>query len=118
MSKNGIHTETVIDGALKLIVKHGPKESELYDLAADPHEQADLAAQSPEEVARLRALLDAHREDNLERRAGQGASLSLEDSAFLREQLDAIGYTDDGKAQMTLDEEARERLRSLGYTDE
>ncbi|MDP6930929.1 MAG: sulfatase [Planctomycetota bacterium] len=32
---------------------------ELFDLLADPHEKRDLAADSPDQVARLRALLDA-----------------------------------------------------------
>ena len=32
---------------------------ELFDLLADPHEKRDLAADLPDQVARLRALLDA-----------------------------------------------------------
>jgi arylsulfatase A-like enzyme len=46
----------VADGDLKLVV---PKKGapQLFDLAADIGEQTDLAAQKPEEVARLSTLL-------------------------------------------------------------
>ncbi|MCR4412913.1 MAG: sulfatase [Thermoguttaceae bacterium] len=55
------------DGRWKLIVPGGAagKESsqppvvELYDLAADPREDSNLAATQPEQVQRLRAALDA-----------------------------------------------------------
>ncbi len=49
----------LIDGHRKLIVPHGKGEAELYDLAADPHEQTDLAAQQAETVAALKRKLDA-----------------------------------------------------------
>lgn len=52
-----------LDGTMKLIVpqtKNVPGEVvELYDLAADPGEQHNLAATRPDEVKRLRAKLDA-----------------------------------------------------------
>ncbi len=44
----------VVDGPLKLIDVPRP---ELYDVVADPREQHDLAAQRPDEVLRLQALL-------------------------------------------------------------
>ena len=63
---------TVIDGWMKLIVP-GPAEHhqtkrkfaelaggiELFDLKHDPLEQKNLAEQMPEEVARLKAMLEA-----------------------------------------------------------
>ncbi|MGH8227307.1 MAG: sulfatase-like hydrolase/transferase [Steroidobacteraceae bacterium] len=57
----------VIDGKWKLIHYMGtlhyprmpPLHDELYDLAADPGERDDLAAQDPSEVAALRCLIDA-----------------------------------------------------------
>jgi uncharacterized sulfatase len=52
----------VIDGSMKLIDPAPWNEPdgkpELYDLATDPHEKQDLAANKPAEVARLKALLD------------------------------------------------------------
>jgi uncharacterized sulfatase len=45
-------------GDWKLIVPTGGGKSELYDVAADPHETKDLAAAQPERVAELRRLID------------------------------------------------------------
>jgi uncharacterized sulfatase len=36
-----------------------PRSAELYDLAADPHEERDLAAAEPERLEAMRANLDA-----------------------------------------------------------
>jgi arylsulfatase A-like enzyme len=53
----------IIDGHWKLIVPdpHNEPSSivELYDLAADPHEETNLAAADPQRVTRLRQKLDA-----------------------------------------------------------
>ncbi|MCA9081694.1 MAG: sulfatase [Planctomycetaceae bacterium] len=53
----------VIDGNWKLIVPHPGREPkaplELYDLAADPHEEQNLATDQPDRVAKLRKELDA-----------------------------------------------------------
>jgi uncharacterized sulfatase len=57
-SKNLTH-RWVIDGWQKLIVPAGEGSAQLYDLAADPLERADRAAQQPEAVRALRAKLDA-----------------------------------------------------------
>lgn len=65
----------VYDGRWKYILTHAsgggdrsprgllsptPAVEELYDLASDPAEKADLAAAAPAEVERLRALVHAH----------------------------------------------------------
>ncbi len=49
----------VIDGHQKLIVPHGNGDPELYDLAADPAEERDLAAQNPKVVEALTQKLGA-----------------------------------------------------------
>lgn len=50
----------VRDGDWKLIVSERPKRAWLFDLASDPTERTDLSAARPEQVARLRATMDAH----------------------------------------------------------
>lgn len=50
----------VRDGDAKLQVLGLPRRSLLFDLAADPAEHRDLAAQQPQEVRRLQALLARH----------------------------------------------------------
>ena len=63
--------DVVIDGWWKLIVPTGvepdrpfsgvPAATVLYDLKSDPLEKKDLAADHPDEVARLKVLLAASR---------------------------------------------------------
>jgi uncharacterized sulfatase len=51
-----------IDGQMKLIAPHAPNvrtPSELYDLAEDPSETKNLAADQPATVQRLQSELDA-----------------------------------------------------------
>jgi len=52
-----------VSGRWKLCLPHPAHEpdaaAELYDLKADPHENHNLAARHPEEVARLQRLIDA-----------------------------------------------------------
>jgi arylsulfatase A-like enzyme len=49
------------DGGHRLYHDAGdPDAGELYDLSRDPDEQRDLRPRSPDEVARLRALAEAH----------------------------------------------------------
>ena len=50
----------VQDQGWKLIVSERPKKDWLFDLAADPTEKLNLAAQQPQQLARLKALLQAH----------------------------------------------------------
>ena len=48
-----------VDDSWKLILPHAAGEKpELYNLAADPHETKDLAAAQPQQVERLRGLID------------------------------------------------------------
>jgi arylsulfatase A-like enzyme len=54
------HYRVVRDGDWKLQVSERPERVWLFNLADDPTEQTDLSAQRPDQVARLRALIDAH----------------------------------------------------------
>lgn len=83
------------DGALKL-VETSRGGHLLFDLASDPDERRDLAAERPEEVARLAAALEQVR-----------ARLALP-------KLDADLAA--GPAA-ELDPATRERLRQLGYAE-
>ncbi len=51
-------TRAVQDGDWKLIVQTQGGKAELFNLAADPYEKADLATKEPERVKALRALLE------------------------------------------------------------
>jgi arylsulfatase A-like enzyme len=87
-----IEQRMVIDGAtgMKLIVNDGPVK--LYDLAKDPGEKTNLAASRPDEVKRLRALLDA--------RYARGR---------------ALGQATPAEATRTLSQDEVEMLKELGY---
>jgi len=50
----------VRDGDWKLIDSQRPRRTWLFDLASDPTERTDLSAARPDQLARLRALLQAH----------------------------------------------------------
>jgi uncharacterized sulfatase len=50
----------VQDQGFKLIASGNPRRDWLFNLNEDPTEKHDLAAAQPQQVARLRALLDAH----------------------------------------------------------
>lgn len=87
----------VVDGGLKL-VHHvdrgaaGGPEFELFDAASDPHDLKDLAAERPEEVARLKALLDAWRERAAVARIPPDDVTAGSVSADELERLRALGY--------------------------
>jgi len=93
----GTFVQIVVQGSMKGAFPLFDAPPQLFDLAADPGERHDLAAERPEELARLRALLDA-----------QTAA-----AARLRRQIDALEQP--GRAAMT--EEERARLKALGYVD-
>ncbi|MBL8842828.1 MAG: sulfatase-like hydrolase/transferase [Planctomycetes bacterium] len=62
---------------------------ELYDLASDPGETRDLAAEQPQRVAQLAARLDALLHEQAPLGTARGQSVSAEQSA----QLAQLGYT-------------------------
>ena len=94
-SARAAHTATTLrDGSVLVaggfVEKGSASGAELYDLAADPGEKHDLAAERPEESSKLLDLL-------------------IEWRRVLRGQ----GFA----AEVPEDEEHRKLLRSLGYVD-
>ncbi len=81
------HAVAVRAADLKLLAARDGSPPALYDLAADPGEHRDVAAERPEDVARLRALLTAWRRD-LEPVPPERRSLDAE----TRRGLEALGY--------------------------
>ena len=83
----------VWDGPLKYLRRDTPEgvRERLFDLARDPAERNDLGAARPAELARLRALHDAH----------------AREAAAIRQDL--------GPVTEPLDPATLERLKSLGY---
>jgi len=63
--RQGYHQVVLHDG-WKLIVSGIPDKRWLFDLGEDPTERNDLAAQRPDRVAELQALLDAHNAEQAE----------------------------------------------------
>jgi uncharacterized sulfatase len=57
-SKN-LEQRWIVDGAWKLIVPQNNSETELYNLAADPHEETNLASKEARKVNALKRKLDA-----------------------------------------------------------
>jgi choline-sulfatase len=76
-----------------------PEGARLYDLALDPGEQRDVAAQKPELAARLRAALDAATAEDERRLAARASRADAEllerTEAETLEQLRALGYVQD-----------------------
>lgn len=96
-----------VSGPMKLVVPFQPQATpRLFDLAADPGETRDLAAERPAELARLEALLAARTEADRELRralhatAESGAAGSAGLSAEERARLQALGYVDAGGADL------------------
>jgi phosphoglycerol transferase MdoB-like AlkP superfamily enzyme len=69
----------VRDGDLKLVVNRKGRKVELFDLASDPTEQRDIAAERPDDVARLQAQIDRWR---------------VEVTRAYRERVERTGLTD------------------------
>lgn len=84
------------EGGMKLVTS-SKGDALLYDLTVDPRESRDLAAERPEDLARMQAQL-----------AAVGAQIGLP-------ALDAPLAADGAAPE--LDEETRARLRELGYTE-
>ena len=89
--------DSLIRGDLKLISTQRDRSLELYDLAADPGEQHNLAAERPRVAAEMLGRVRKIRRRNAERR-----------EATLR----AVGEPSPRE-----DDEARKQLRALGYVD-
>ena len=83
-------------GQMKCIWRRDTNKVELYDLAVDPRERRDLAAQSPHWAAELRHELEVW-----QRQQGEVAKV--------------IRGREPAGVQMS--DEVRERLRTLGYAD-
>jgi arylsulfatase A-like enzyme len=77
----GDHLSVLIDGQHKLVRNVGLGLEQLYDLAADPGERHDLAAERPDEVARLRRVLGEQWDRSLNDRvlARRGMALTAGD---------------------------------------
>ena len=86
--------QSVIYDGWKYVRSFDPDREELYDLGLDPLERRDLAAASPRKAAQLREMLEAHGEESERLRAFYG----LEDAKVQKDR-----------------EDARRRLKSLGY---
>lgn len=83
---------------------------ELYDLRADPRELTNLAASRPGDVARLRSLLlDLRRSD-------PGLQAVVEESEEARERLRALGYAAGGAPQKTRYTEEDDPKRLMGLS--
>ena len=84
--------QAVVDGNWKAIRSQGTQALALYDLAADPGEQRDVAAARPADRDRLKALLDT----------GLGGAPAPADPLAMPGHIDAA---------------TQQRLRALGYVD-
>jgi arylsulfatase A-like enzyme len=80
------HSHSVVDRNLKLVVNIDSEETLLFDLERDPAEKRDLSSERPEDVTRLRTLLDSW----LTSTRPRGTQLVPPDR--VEEQLRAIGY--------------------------
>jgi arylsulfatase A-like enzyme len=79
----------VYEGNLKLVLRTDAA-AQLFDLAADPREQSDLAAVRPGDVTRLTTLFDEY----VQRPGRRFRSDSSAIDADTRERLESLGYAD------------------------
>ncbi len=75
-------------------------QPELYDLATDPDETTNVAAQHPEIVLDLRAEMDRH-----DSRGGELEAVQRELGAEERARLESLGYVGAGASLSTVDED-------------
>lgn len=76
--------------------KYGHAETELYDLASDPEETVNLAAQHPDTVRVFQEVLHQHALATLgDVTAPEEAALAVEDNEMVRARLRALGYLDE-----------------------
>jgi hypothetical protein len=69
----------------------------LYDLSSDPGESRDLALERPEDLERLRQMVELRRRENEQRIEGLGRRTARADVALTRDELarlEALGYVD------------------------
>lgn len=87
---DGAHTRAVYDGSMKLIVDMDtPGAMELYDLAADPGETTDLAAERGGYAEQLAAVLREHLAGAPRLQVG---TVETQLAPGVIEQLEAMGY--------------------------
>jgi arylsulfatase A-like enzyme len=85
----GVVMRSVIEYPWKLVVVEGKQDARLYDLARDPYENADVAAETPAVVERLsRAIADWKKIDTPRWAVEKMMTLTAEESERLR----AMGY--------------------------
>lgn len=104
LSQNWGELRALYEGDWKYV--HGPRP-ELYDLAADPKELHDLAAERPDQATVMRDALAAF----LKRNSPPGGTRMAAVDAETRARLQALGYLAAGAGQA---QEIHEELRSDG----
>ncbi|QDU65574.1 sulfatase [Engelhardtia mirabilis] len=90
----GVAFDAIRRGSHKLIVDRKQQQVLLFDLATDPLEQRDIAAEEPELVAALRAELEQRLAEAHARGRGLAPSGSSDLSAAEAEALSRLGYAE------------------------
>jgi arylsulfatase A-like enzyme len=97
--KEGFHTNALVRGRHKLIEHVSAGRRVLYDLATDPAERHDLAAEQPELLRELEAVLRARIRAAEERGERYGSSAALPTSPAQLELLRQLGYAGDEESK-------------------